>query len=238
MGIMTNQNACRAKLILILVALAVMAGYQSGFAETRLIELTRKAAEQGGAQAQYLLGVRYANGEGVPQDDGEAVKWYRKAAEQGHANAQFNLGGMYANGKGVPEDDREALKWHRMAAEQDHEHAQRRLGDMYSSGIGVPKDDIEAFKWYRRAAEQGNWYSQWELGNSYAYGRGVPKDFVSAYAWWNVAAAHPTLGHSNLPWKPAKDRDELSEKMTSEQVAEAQRLAGELFDRIKSSKSE
>jgi TPR repeat protein len=27
----------------------------------------------------------YANGEGVPQDYAEAVKWYRKAAEQGNA---------------------------------------------------------------------------------------------------------------------------------------------------------
>ncbi len=61
---------------------------------------------------------------------------------------------------------------------------------------------------------------------------------MNAYAWWNVAAAHPTLGHSNLPWNPAKDRDELSEKMTSEQAAETQRLAAELFDRIESSKSD
>ena len=30
-------------------------------------------AEQGLANAQYNLGVKYGNGEGVPQDDGEAV---------------------------------------------------------------------------------------------------------------------------------------------------------------------
>ena len=33
--------------------------------------------------AQVNLGVMYDNGEGVLQDDKEAVKWYRKAAEQG-----------------------------------------------------------------------------------------------------------------------------------------------------------
>jgi TPR repeat protein len=33
----------------------------------------------------------YANGQGVPQDYGEAIRWYRKAAEQGFADAQFNL---------------------------------------------------------------------------------------------------------------------------------------------------
>ena len=34
----------------------------------------------------------YRNGQGVTQDNAEAVKWYRKAAEQGYAAAQFNLG--------------------------------------------------------------------------------------------------------------------------------------------------
>ena len=58
----------------------------------------------------------YDNGEGVPEDDREAVKWYRKAADQGLALAQYNLGLAYAAGEGVPEDDREAVKWYRKAA--------------------------------------------------------------------------------------------------------------------------
>ncbi len=48
-------------------------------------------AEQGHAEAQSNLGVMYTNGQGVPQDDTEAVKWYRKAADQGHARAQFRV---------------------------------------------------------------------------------------------------------------------------------------------------
>ena len=42
----------------------------------------------GEAQAQYAIGLRYALGRGVPQDDAEAVAWTRLAAEQGHADAQ------------------------------------------------------------------------------------------------------------------------------------------------------
>jgi TPR repeat protein len=54
---------------------------------------SRKAAEQGHAGAQFNLGLNVClGGEGVPEDDAEAVKWYRKAAEQGLAGAQFNLG--------------------------------------------------------------------------------------------------------------------------------------------------
>jgi len=49
------------------------------------IAFIKEAAEQGDAYAQHSLGMAYGYGEGVPEDDEEAVKWYRKAAEQGDA---------------------------------------------------------------------------------------------------------------------------------------------------------
>jgi TPR repeat protein len=61
----------------------------------------RKLAEQGDADAQASLGFMYGNGQGVPQDYKEAVRWFRKAAEQGNANAQCNLGVAYDSGQGV-----------------------------------------------------------------------------------------------------------------------------------------
>ena len=68
------------------------------------LDTLRQAAEQGNAAAQFSLGLMYADGEGVPKDDAEAVRWYRLAAEQGNAAAQFSLGLMYADGEGVPKD--------------------------------------------------------------------------------------------------------------------------------------
>ena len=88
----------------------------------------RQAAERGEAWAQYNLGLMYDNGDGVPEDDTEAVKWYRKAAEQGLANAQYNLGVMYANGNGVPEDNVVAYMWLNLAAAQGHEDAKTNKG--------------------------------------------------------------------------------------------------------------
>ena len=81
-------------------------------------EAVRLAAEQGDADAQFNLGLKYANGWGVLEDDAEAVRWYRLAAEQGDADAQFNLGLMYDTGEDVLKDDAEAVRWYRMAAEQ------------------------------------------------------------------------------------------------------------------------
>ena len=59
------------------------------------------AAEQGHALAQHNLGLMYAEGNGVPEDDGDAVRWYRLSAERGFAAGQYNLGVMYDNGNGV-----------------------------------------------------------------------------------------------------------------------------------------
>ena len=71
----------------------------------------RKDAEQGNAEAQFSLGICYANGNGVAKDMTKAVEWYRKAAEQGHDKAQFNLCLCYANSDGVAKDMTEAAKW-------------------------------------------------------------------------------------------------------------------------------
>ena len=48
-----------------------------------VVEAIRLAAKQGDTEAQFNLGIRYASGEGVPQDYAEAGRWFRLAAEQG-----------------------------------------------------------------------------------------------------------------------------------------------------------
>ena len=115
----------------------------------------RRFAEEGDAEAQYLLGNIYGgSGEGVPRDDGQAVKWYRRAAEQDHYFASYQLGFMYQYGEGVPQNDAEAVKWYRKAAEQGYDTAQSVLGDMYAEGRGVPQNQVQAYAWFNVAAAQ------------------------------------------------------------------------------------
>ncbi len=114
----------------------------------------RPLAEQGNAKAQYNLGLMYRKGQGVPQDDAEAVGWWHKAAEQGNAGAQNNLGVMYRNGHGVPQDYAKALQWWHKAAEQGHAGAQYNLGFMYDNGLGVPQDYAQAHMWFDLAASR------------------------------------------------------------------------------------
>ena len=64
--------------------------YESGDYATALREL-RPLAEQGHANAQFHMGVTYAEGVGVPKDYKTAMKWFTLAAEQGNASAQVSM---------------------------------------------------------------------------------------------------------------------------------------------------
>ena len=189
----------------------------------------RPLAEEGDARAQHYLGLMYARGEGVPEDNRQAGRWFRKSAEQGHPQSQYRLGMLYANGKGVPEDDRQAIHWLGEAARQGDPRAQFNLGIMYELGEGVPRDDHQAVNWYLRAAEQGHARAQFGLGSKFAEGSGIDRDHVRAYAWFNLAAAR---GDERVRHLAEKRRASLLDEMAPTQVAEAQLLSALIADRI------
>ena len=80
------------------------------------ITIWRPLAEQGDPTARTVLGVLYANGEGVAQDYAEAARWYQLAASQGYKFAQFSLGLLYESGRGVPENPVKAAMWFTLAS--------------------------------------------------------------------------------------------------------------------------
>jgi uncharacterized protein len=58
--------------------------------DAEAVKWSRKAAEQGDAEAQHNLGKMYADSQRCSlRIDAEAVKWARKAAEQGHAECSI-----------------------------------------------------------------------------------------------------------------------------------------------------
>jgi hypothetical protein len=155
----------------------------------KVIGLLRKAADQGDALAQNILGLLYALGQGAKQDFGEAVRWYRKAAAQGHADAQCHLAAAYAKGQGVKQDLGEAVRLFRKAADQGDGNAQFNLGVMYAQGQGAQQDFAEAARWRRMAAEKGLINAQLSLGNMYYSGQGVEEDHTEALRWVRLAEA-------------------------------------------------
>lgn len=103
----------------------------------------RKAAEQGNAEAQYMMGVLYHG-----KDYAQAMMWFRKAADQGNAEAQLQIGGLYSSGRGVPQDDAQAASWFRKAADQGNVVSQYGLGCLYAKGSGVRQDYAQAMMWF------------------------------------------------------------------------------------------
>jgi TPR repeat protein len=151
-------------------------------------------------------------------DYAAALQEFRPLAEQGNASAQYSLGVMYDNGHGVPQDYAEAATWYRRAAEQGHASAQYNLGIAYDNGRGVSQNYAEAATWYRKAAEQGDARAQNNLGFMYGAGQGVPQDYVQAHMWFNLSASQ---GGKDA----AYNRDTAAERMTNQQISEAQALA-------------
>lgn len=74
----------------------IMEQYEKAF------ECYHKAAtEFNHAEAQFMVGLLYHEGEGVTKNYQEAIKWFTKAAEQNDNLAQYYLGAIYEKGHGI-----------------------------------------------------------------------------------------------------------------------------------------
>ncbi len=115
-------------------------------------------AEQGDVAMQLLVGSIYDYGQGVPQDDAEAVKWYEMAANRGSAKGQYQAGAVYARSAQI-KDPVQGYKWLTIAARTlssgpqagitaDQATTLRTLleAEMTEAEIANAKREAEAFK--------------------------------------------------------------------------------------------
>ena len=117
--------------------------------------LPYKRAAAGDADAQLVLGLRYAEGDGVIQDDKEAAKWLGSAAKQGVSEAEYNYGLLLLAGRGVAQDYRAAFNWIEKPAMRGYAKAQYSLGELYRYGTGTAINKARAYLWFNLAAAQG-----------------------------------------------------------------------------------
>lgn len=120
-------------------------------AKKQCVEWYRKAAEQGVAEAQTMLGWFYSNGEFVEKNESIAIKWYLEAAEHGNVIAQNNAGHYYR--KNQQHDV--AFKWFFKAADQGDATALYNLAECYEKGLGVNSDPATALSLYQQSALKG-----------------------------------------------------------------------------------
>jgi localization factor PodJL len=175
------------------------------------------AGAAGNPAAEYEIGVRFAEGRGVPANMELAVQWLERAAGQGLAPAQYRLGSLYEKGQGVKKDLEKARTLYLAAADKGNAKAVHNLAVLYAEGIDGKPDYRTAAQWFRKAAERGVADSQYNLGILYARGIGVDQNLAESYKWFSLAAAQ---GDQDS----AKKRDDVSGRLDQQSLVAA-RLA-------------
>ena len=132
-----------------------------GASQPQSLQDVQKLAAAGDPDAQWQMGVRYHDGQGVPQDDVQAVQWFRRAADQGSVAAQGALGAYYWRGRGVPADLSKAYFWSAIAMAQGDEMSKSRIeglsSQMTRSQISVARQQAEEWiRAHQRSASTAN----------------------------------------------------------------------------------
>jgi localization factor PodJL len=178
----------------------------------------RSAATAGDAAAAYEVGMRFAEGRGVPADLTEAARWFERASAKGLAPAQFRYGSLLEKGQGVKKDLAQARRLYLAAAANGNAKAMHNLAVLYAEGIDSKPDYAAAAQWFRKAADRGIPDSQFNLGVLYARGLGVGTSLPDSYKWFALAAAKGDK-------EAAKKRDEIVGRLDAHALAAAQLAA-------------
>src|SRR4030095_6371668 len=171
----------------------------------------------GDPNAQFLMGMLYDAGKGVPEDRTTAASWYKKAALQNHEIAQLYLGILYNSGEGIKQDYQEALRWFRPLAEKRNDMAQFYVGWMYVMGNGVAKDESKAIDWLTKAAVQKNTRAMGMLSTLLFSRKRDDQDLVDAYTWSHLAAEYDPVQFST------STRSVIEKYCTEEQTKKAKK---------------
>lgn len=120
--------------------------------ETATFDQLHQMAEKGDPQAQNLLGMCYAKGEGVKLNEQEAMRWFIRAAEQGNVAAQSKLVTRYYSGRGVPQDFKQAYFW-MVVARLGGDQTSQTLGPSVRARLTRPQVttiELEADRWLQQ----------------------------------------------------------------------------------------
>lgn len=146
----------------------------------------------------YEAGELYLAGEGVPQSDAEALKWYRRGAAMENVLSAWRIGQFYEEGRGgLKQSYEEALKWYHSAlGELKYISWDSIYGLIYGHddkeeyGFAYPmvSDDRTVAEWYRARADAGDANAQWLTGVRYHLGRGLEYSEEKALACFRRSA--------------------------------------------------
>ena len=152
-------------------------------------EKLRQAAQQGDANAAFIVATHYLNGDTTVADYAKAAFWYGKAAAAGSAPAQYRLATLYERGKGVDKNLNTALSWYERAGALGNVKAMHNAAVIAAGTDAGAPDYVRATKWFTLAANHGLKDSQFNLAVLKERGLGAKADTDEALFWYMAAAA-------------------------------------------------
>jgi len=187
------------------------------FGQNQDLAYIQELARQGNPQAQSILGHRYMNGNGVPKDGMQAVKWLRLASDQGDETAQYNLGLILRKGLlNVRPNPREALELFEKSFENGLEGGivETTIGWSFFTGDyapDIPQDFQKSLYWNSLGAAEGHPNALGNLALHYFGGYGVPRDFAEMkknliLSAENFSSTYRWVVEGVDDWLPYKDQ--------------------------------
>ena len=150
------------------------------------VEWWKKSAEEGYDWGMYNLAGCYRDGEGVQEDQEQAIAWFQKAYEL-HGDAAgdaANRIGLIYNKQG---NHVKKFEWYKNSAEEGYDWGMYNVAACYRDGEGVQKDQEQAIAWFQKAYElhgdaAGDAANQ--IGNIYYW----QKNYVKKVEWYKKSA--------------------------------------------------
>jgi len=125
-------------------------------------EIWEGLAAKGNTTALINLANMFQQGQGVTEDQKEAMGYVERAANLGDARAQYELGMAHEKGIVRERDIEKAAAWLKKSAEQDDSDGQFAYGVMLATAKGkgldkaTPAQRAEAITWLKKAKANGN----------------------------------------------------------------------------------
>jgi TPR repeat protein len=144
----------------------------------------REEAEDGNAEACYLVGILYNVDEEFGIDPKASVPWFKKASDSGHPEAIITMARIHYDGILVPTNKVETVRLLSLVDPRQFPSAPESLGIMTLIGEGTTQDTPRGISLLETAASYGQATSAALLGRIYLAGKVVPQDEKKALQWF------------------------------------------------------
>ncbi len=142
-------------------------------------------------------------------------------ATENSPSSIYEKGLAFEFGEGVPQSYSTAFEFFKKSADQNHAPAQYKVGLAYDYGQGAEKDPAAAAEWYKKSAAQGYALAQRTLATLYMSGEDIEQNKPLALAWYEILADGGNV-------MDVHRRDALKDKLTSDEIDEAQKIKQDL----------